>query len=256
MKTLELNDIEIPILGIGTWQMHGRTCRDSVRKALDLGYRHVDTAQMYRNEEEVGAAIRESDVPRDAIFLTTKVVQSNLAPEKVISSTHASLGRLNSDYIDLLLIHWPSATVPIPETIGAMNRLQDEGIVKHVGVSNFSVPEIQEAIKASDTPVVTNQVEYYPGGSQDRVLDYCQQNDIMLTAYSPLGKGRVMGNRTLKNISKKYGKSEAQVALRWLIQQPNVSAIPKASTQDHIRENMEIFDFELSEEEMETIASL
>ncbi|MBS1271061.1 MAG: putative oxidoreductase [Candidatus Marinimicrobia bacterium] len=256
MKTLHIQGADIPALGIGTWQMHGSTCRKSVLKALEIGYRHVDTAQMYRNEEEVGKAIRESDISRDDIFLTTKVVQSNLAPSDVLSSTRASLDRLESEYIDLLLIHWPSSTVPIPDSIQAMNELQEEGVVKHIGVSNFSVAEMQEALNASETPIITNQVEFYPSRTRGAILDFCQENDLMLTAYSPLGKGRIIGHPTLEDIGEKYGKSSAQVALHWLIQQLNVSVIPKASTDQHIRENFDIFDFELSEKEMKIVASL
>ena len=256
MDILNVQNAALPVLGLGTWQMHGDTCRQSVRTAIELGYRHIDTAQMYRNETEVGNGLRDSGVTREEIFLTTKVIQANLAPEKVLSSTRESLQKLDSEYIDLLLIHWPSATVPIPETIAAMNDLQDEGVVKHIGVSNFSVPEMKKAIKASSTPILTNQVEYYPGRNQDTLLKYCQENERVLAAYSPLGQGRIIGHPVLQDVGKKYDKTSAQVALRWLIQQQNVAVIPKASTAKHIQENMEVFDFELSDEEMETVASL
>ncbi|MCF7805833.1 MAG: aldo/keto reductase [Candidatus Marinimicrobia bacterium] len=256
MKHLEVKGVTIPALGFGTYLLRGTACTDSVLTALKLGYRHIDTAQMYRNESAVGKAVRESGIPRDQIFLTTKILASNLAPEDVLSSTHASQEKLDCEYIDLLLIHWPSATVPIDETIDAMNDLQEEGIVKHIGVSNFSVPEMEKAVDASETPILTNQVEYYPGRGQDAMLEYCQKNNLMLTAYSPLGKGRVIDDKTLDEIGARHNKTSAQVALRWLIQQENVVTIPKAGQESHIRDNFDIFDFELSAGEMETIQNL
>jgi diketogulonate reductase-like aldo/keto reductase len=186
------------------------------------------------------------------VFLVTKILRQNLGHDDVLSSVEESAQRLGTE-IDLLLIHAPSRSVPIEESINAMNELQERGIVEHIGVSNFSVEQMREAITASNTPILTNQVEYHPFKSQSEILEFCIENGIVLTAYSPLGKGRAIGNEVLEGISQQYGKTAAQVALRWLIQQEMVVAIPKASNQTHIEENFDVFDFELSDEEMERI---
>lgn len=256
MELLEIQGVQIPVLGLGTWAMRGSGCTRAILQALDLGYRHIDTAQMYGNENAVGNGLTQTSVPREEIFLTTKIYQSNLRYDNVLTSVRQSLRDLQTEYIDLLLIHWPSRSVPIPETIEAMNELQDVGAVKYIGVSNFSVAQMREAMEASETPILTNQVQYHPFKGQRSVLEFCSENDIMLTAYSPLAKGRVVRNSTLADIGAGYGKSDAQVALRWLIQQKNVSAIPKASNEEHLRENRDIFDFELSPEDIQQILDL
>lgn len=255
METVTVQGIEVPALGFGTWPLKGTECRLAVENALALGYRHLDTAQMYNNEAAVGDAIENSAVDRDDVFLVTKVLRKNLAYDDVLTSVKASLERLGTE-IDLLLIHAPSRTVPIEESIEAMNQLQDTGDVRHIGVSNFSVTQLQEAIDASETPILTNQVEYHPFESQDDILEFCIDNDIMLTAYSPVAEGRVTGNQVLKEIGEKYGKTPAQVALRWLIQHESVSAIPRAASREHREENIDIFDFELTAEDMARIFDL
>jgi diketogulonate reductase-like aldo/keto reductase len=255
MEYVTAHSVDIPALGFGTWKLRGKACRTAVEHALDLGYRHLDTAQMYNNETEVGAAIANSSVDRDDVFLVTKVLRRNLAYDDVLRSVEKSLERLGTQ-IDLLLIHSPSKTVPIDESIEAMNYLQHDGTVDHIGVSNFSVQQLQEAIDVSETPILANQVEYHPLKSQDELLEFCIDNDIMLTAYSPLAKQRVLGNEVLQEIGETYGKSEVQVALRWLIQQEMVSAIPKAATDEHQKKNLEIFDFELTAADMKRIFEL
>jgi len=256
MEHVSVQGVEIPALGLGTARMKGEECRTAVAEGLDLGYRHVDTAQMYDNEEMVGAAIAESDVDRDEVFLVTKVLRDNLAYDDLLRSVRGSLDRLGTEYVDLLLIHAPSRTVPVAESLRAMNELQDGGAVRHVGVSNFSVSQLREAIDASRTPILTNQVEYHPFHEQPDVLEFCIDNDVMLTAYSPLNVGKGLSNETLREIGERHGKTPAQVALRWLLQQPNVSAIPKSSRREHLRENLAVFDFELTDEEMERIFEL
>jgi len=251
MEYVTVQGVEVPAIGFGTARMEGKVCRD----ALDLGYRHVDTTQMYDNEAAVGDAIAASAVNRDEIFLVTKVHRRNLAFEDVLDSVELSMNRLGTN-IDLLLIHAPSRSVPIGESIEAMNQLQDEDSVDHIGVSNFSVAQMQDAIKASETPILTNQVEYHPFESQEEILEFCIENDVMLTAYSPVAKGNVTGNETLERIADRHGKTEAQVALRWLLQQDMVSAIPKAASRNHRKENLDIFDFELTDEDMEQIFEL
>ena len=255
MEYVRVQDVEVPALGFGTWPMKGEECRTAVETALDIGYRHIDTAQMYENEAEVGDAISNSDVAREDIFLVTKIQSGNLAYDDVLDSVEKSLDRLDTA-IDLLLIHSPSNTVPIEESIQAMNELQQAGHVDHIGVSNFSVAQMEQAIDASETPILTNQVEYHPFKSQDDILEFCIDNDLMMTAYSPVARKDVIGNDVLQEIGAQYEKTEAQVTLRWLTQQENVSAIPKASSRSHQEENLNIFDFELSNDEMEQVFEL
>jgi 2,5-diketo-D-gluconate reductase B len=252
-ETVTINDTTIPALGFGTAQMTGRECRVAVEQALELGYRHVDTAQMYNNEDAVGAGITAAGVDREDVFVTTKLNRGNVAPERVVSSVEASLDRLDTAYIDLLLIHAPSNRVPIADTIGAMNDLQDRGFVHQIGVSNFSIGQTRAAMEASRTPIATNQVKYNPYRRRDELLAFCIQHDVSLTAYTPLAKGRVATDETLVTIAERYGKTGAQVTLRWLLQQSNVIAIPKASRSQHMQENLDVFDFELTDDEMEAV---
>ncbi|WP_411966154.1 aldo/keto reductase [Haloferax sp. YSMS24] len=255
MEYVTAAGVDVPVLGFGTWPMKGDTCRTAVQHALQTGYRHIDTAQMYDNEDAVGQAIADSEVPRDEVFLVTKVQRQNLAHDDVLRTVEESAQRLGTD-IDLLLIHAPSRSVPIEESVSAMNELQDQGTVEHIGVSNFSVEQMRRAMTASETPILTNQVEYHPFESQSEVLEFCIENDIILTAYSPLDRGRVVGNEVLEEIGEEHGKTASQVALRWLIQQEMVAAIPKASSQTHIEANFDVFDFELDGDEMERIFDL
>ncbi len=252
MEYIELQNVKVPALGLGTARMSGSECRSSVRSALELGYRHIDTAQMYGNEEEVGDAIAGSDTPRDEIFLVTKLDKGNTSFQRAIESTNESLEKLGTDYIDLLLIHAPPKH-DVGETLEAMNSLQDQEKVRHIGVSNFSVEQLEEAREKSETPIVTNQLEFNPYRPRQEMLEYCQENDILLTAHTPLALGKVAGDETLSEIGERYHRSPAQVTLRWLIQQENVAAIPKASRKSHLRENIDIFDFKLTEREMERI---
>ncbi|RQG98689.1 aldo/keto reductase [Natrarchaeobius oligotrophus] len=247
---------QIPKLGFGTARMTGDECKRAVETALSAGYRHVDTAQMYDNEAAVGRAIADSDVDRDEIFVVTKVHPDNAAREDVLESTRRSLGRLSLETVDLLLLHAPSERAPLSETLGAMNELQDDGRVEHVGVSNFSIEQLERAIELSETPIVANQVKYHPYHRQDELLEYCVDRDVCLTAYSPLAEGAVVGDDRLTEVGASHGKSAPQVALRWLLQQPAVSAIPKASSREHIETNAALFDFELSTEEMQSVSEL
>lgn len=256
MEYVTVQGEELPALGFGTYKLSGETCVHAVMEALRVGYRHIDTAEMYGNHAEVGQAIEQSDVDRDDVFLTTKIWRTNLAHNQVLQSLDESLDALGMDYVDLLLIHWPSRSVPVEETIDAMNQLQQAAKVRHIGVSNFSVSQLKGAIAASTTPIFTNQIEYHPLTRQDEVLEFCLDNDILVTAYSPLAKGKVSSNQTLQQIGDRYDKTAAQVALRWLLQQPMVAPIPKAGTRNHIHENFDVFDFELTNEEMNEIFDL
>jgi len=245
---------KVPSLGLGTYRLTGETCVRAVERALSMGYRHVDTAQMYGNEAEVGRGIEASGVDRGEVFLTTKVWPDDFARERVIHKTRESLKKLGTDYVDLLLMHWPSGRVPLEETLGAMRGLQEGGSVLRVGVSNFSPALVEEA--AQHAEVFCNQVEYHPYSDQGELLAQAREMDYLLTAYRPLSRGGVEGDGTLREIGEAHGKTAAQVALRWLVQQEKVSAIPKATGEDHLRENLDVFDFELSAEEMDRVSSL
>jgi len=255
MKQIEVQGETVPALGLGTWQLTGPTCRETVETALELGYRHVDTAQAYGNERQVGLGIDAADVDRDDVFLTTKLDGSNRDARSVRRSTRESLNRLGTEYLDLLLIHWPNTPwmAPLSETLDAMNDLVDDGVVRNVGVSNFSPSLLDEARQLSDAPILTDQVQYHPYWDKRKLLDYCRIHDVLLTAYSPLARGGVLDDPILIQTGNRYGKSAAQVALRWLVQQDGVAAIPKASSREHLEANIAIFDFELTDEEMAAI---
>jgi 2,5-diketo-D-gluconate reductase B len=250
----EIKGEKVPSLGLGTWRLSGQKCAKTVERALALGYRHIDTAQMYANEGEVGRGIRDSSVDREEIFLVTKVRTSSFSYDAVIRSTRESLKKLQTEYVDLLLMHWPNSSVPLEETLGAMTELQEVGSVKHVGVSNFPPSMVEEAARHAN--VFCNQVEYHPYRAQDELLGQANEMDYLLTAYSPVAKGRILNDATLQEIGEAHRKTSAQVALRWLIQQEKVAAIPKAASEAHLRSNFDIFDFELSDEEMERVFAL
>jgi 2,5-diketo-D-gluconate reductase B len=245
---------KVPSLGLGTYRLTGNACEVAVERALGMGYRHVDTAQMYGNEAEVGRGLEDSGVERGEIFLTTKVWPSDFAHDRVISKTRDNLKRLRTNYVDLLLMHWPGDGVPLGETLGAMRELQDEGSVLHIGVSNFSPSLLGEATEHAE--IFCNQVQYHPYRSQDTLLAQAREMDYLLTAYTPLSRGGVQGDATLREIGEVHGKTATQVTLRWLVQQDKVSAIPKATGEEHLAENLDVFDFELSEEEMGLVFSL
>jgi 2,5-diketo-D-gluconate reductase B len=249
-----IQKINVPSLGFGTWQLNGLPCQEAVQEAINIGYRHIDTAAMYGNEEHVGKGIRLSGLPRNELFVTSKVWYTHLSKEKLMATAEDSIGKLNIGYLDLLLIHWPNPAVPLEETIGAMMELKQAGKIKHLGVSNFTPALLKKAIQLTD--IFCNQVEYHPYLSQKALLDLCQQHEILLIAYAPVAHGEVMHDPVLQEIGSKYGKSPIQVTLRWLLQQPFVAAIPKAGSSAHRRSNFDIFDFNLTAEEMQTILNL
>ena len=244
----------VPALGFGTWQLRGEACVDAVKHALALGYRHVDTAQGYENEAEVGRALRESGVPRDEVFLVSKVRPSLFAFDDVVRSTRESVKALGVTHVDLMLLHWPNPDVPVEETLEGLALLQDEGLVRHLGVSNFP-PSL--ARRADDAQrIFANQVEYHPFLHQRPLLQLAEARDWLLTAYSPIAKGAVVNDPVLQEIGATHGVSPVQVTLRWLIQQPRVAAIPKAASAAHREANLAVFDFSLSDEEMTRIHAL
>ena len=250
METLEIQGERLPKIGLGTWNMRGDTCYRATLSAIELGYRHIDTAEMYRNEAEVGRALADSGVDRSEIFLTTKVSASHVTRKGVLDAAENSLQRLGIDTIDLYLVHWPNDRIPIEDSMSGMNELVNQGKVRRIGVSNFSVRQLQEAESASAARIFTNQIEYFIGHPQYAMLGYCQENEILLTAYSPLNRGQLHSNKALEAIAAANGVTNSQVALRWLIQQDSVVVIPKSAHPDRQRENLDIFGFELSSDDM------
>ena len=257
MKFIDLMDAQMPVLGFGTWKLTGDACARAVKEAMDIGYRHIDTAQIYENEAEVGQGIKNAGVLRDKFFLTTKVWRSNFDSTKTAqASIEESLKKLKVDYVDLLLIHWPFPEHDIEKMLDPILDAQEKGLTRLVGVSNFTVAQMDKAREYSAGKVLVNQVEYHPNLNQKPVLDYIQKHDMALTAYSPLGRGAVLDDVVIAGIAKEHGKTPAQICLRWAIQQGRVAAIPKSATKANIEANFNIFDFELSEDQMTKISGL
>jgi diketogulonate reductase-like aldo/keto reductase len=250
------NGASIPALGFGTWQLDGDEARDAVQAALEIGYRHIDTAQIYGNEAEVGEGLRRSGVKRDEVFLTTKVWTDRYGDGDLQRSVEDSLKKLGVSHLDLLLLHWPNPAVPLEETLKALNAVRSNGLTLDLGVSNFPVKTLRQAIEFSGAPLVTNQVEYHPFLDQTAVKAELDANAIALTAYSPIAKGKVAENATIRAIAETHDKTPSQVTLRWLIQQDGVIAIPRSSKKARIAENFDIFDFALDEVEMSKISAL
>ncbi len=253
--TLTVQAVEIPKLGLGTWQLAGAACERAVSEALALGYRHIDTARMYRNEADVGRAISASGVDREDIFVTTKLLPSALSAHGVRRQLRGSLSDLRLDHVDLLLIHWPATDgTPLAETLDAMLDLQEQGEVHHLGVSNFPSAMAREALELA--PIICDQVEYHPYLGQPELLALARERDLMITAYSPLAQGAILRDRVIRAIATAHDRSPAQVVLRWLLDQPQVTAVPKASSRDHLAANLDVFDFDLSDEQRDAIAGL
>jgi 2,5-diketo-D-gluconate reductase B len=255
MRYVEANGARIPAVGLGTWDLRGRTCASVVEQALRLGYRHIDTAEMYGNERGVSEGLRASGVSRDHVFITTKVWPDNLAPADLERSTKESLARLRFSEVDLLLIHWPSPRIPLAETMGALCRMKQAGFARHIGISNFTVPLIEEAARLATEPLVTNQIEWHPYLDQSKVVAACRHHRMAVTAYSPIARGRAGDDAQLRRIGAHHGKTAAQVSLRFLIQEGAI-VIPRTSKLDRLTENMTIFDFELDPSEMDEIRGL
>ena len=254
-RTLEIHGIDIPKIGLGTWELQGDEGRAAVESALAAGYRHLDTAEMYENESMVGEAIRRSGVPRDELFVTTKIWWTHLEADAVSRAVEGSLRRLGLDEVDLLLVHWPNPSVPLAETLGAFQELRDEGKTRAIGVANFTPRLLAEALEIAPE-LVTNQVEYHPYLGQKPLLDLVAERGLTLTAYCPLGRGEVSDDETLAEIARDHGRSPQQVALRWLVEQPGVLAIPRSSSAEHQLENIDIWGFELTDEERRRIGAL
>lgn len=243
----------MPMLGLGTWQNDDPDqCADSVTTALEMGYRHVDTAQVYGNEDAVGDGIAAADVVREDVFLATKVWNSNLAAEDVHATTHQSLDDLGVDAVELLYVHWPAGAYDPEATLGALDELYSEGKIDNIGVSNFEPHHVEEAMEILDAPLLANQVEIHPFLQQEELRAHADEHDYELVAYSPLARGDVFESDVLTDIAADHGVSAAQVSLAWL-NQKGVSAIPKATGRDHIADNWQSLDLELSDEDIARI---
>ncbi|SFB30526.1 Aldo/keto reductase [Rhizobium sp. NFR07] len=246
----------IPSLGLGTFELTGPDGEAAIRTAIELGYRQIDTAIRYGNELEVGRAIRESGVPRRELFVTSKIWFNDLAPETVSCRVDEILERLGFDYVDLLLVHWPTRDVPLGETLAAFAEAKAKGKTRLIGVSNFTVALLDEALDVHKAELFCNQVEYHPFLSQQKLLDRMNRAGMLLNAYQPIARGKVFGSDLLNDLGRKYGKSAGQVTLRWLIQQDNVGAIPRSAKPENMKSNRDIFDFELSQHDMAAIHAL
>ena len=255
MKFVEAKGARIPIVGLGTWELRGRECVRLVQEAVRIGYRHLDTAQMYGNEREVAEGVRASGVPRVEILVTTKVAPGNLAPKDLKASVKESLTQLKASELDLLLLHWPNKEVPLADTIGTLCEVKRAGQARHIGVSNYTIELLDEANKLASEPLVCNQIEMHPYLDQSKVIVATRKHGMAVVAYSPIARGQAKGDKVLARIGNAHGKSAAQVSLRYLVQQ-GIAVIPRTSKVERLAENIAIFDFELSEAEMEEIRSL
>lgn len=257
MDIVEANGARFPTPGMGTWTLKGRTCEELVAHALGLGYRHVDTAAGYDNEEAVGAGLRASGVPRGEIFVTTKVWWTELEPRRLERSAEASLKRLGLDHVDLLLVHWPNPAVPVAETIGALNAVKARGLTRHIGVSNFTTTLLHEAIAASSAPLAANQVEFHPYLDQSKVHAACRAAGMAMVAYCPIFRGEPLFSEfAVTSAARRHGRTPAQIVLRWHMQKGGVVPIPRTTRKERLAENLAVSDFALAEEEMAAISSL
>jgi 2,5-diketo-D-gluconate reductase B len=254
-EVVEAHGARIPLVGLGTWELRGRTCARMVEEALRLGYRHVDTAELYDNEYEVGEGLRASGVAREEVFVTTKIWPSHFAARELERAAKESLTRLKLAPVDLLLLHWPNPRIALRETIGALCKVKRAGLARHIGVSNFTVALIEEAVGLADEPLVCNQIEVHPFIDQSKVIAACARHGMAVVAYSPVARGGVKRDKVLAKIGAPHDKTAVQVALRFLVQQ-GIAVIPRTSRVERLKENLAIFDFALSKAEMAEIARL
>lgn len=255
IPNLTAHGCTMPQIGFGTSQLGD--CGDLVATALKVGYRHIDTAWKYGSEKGVGAGIRASGVPRSEIFLVTKVSHEYLSADAFANSVDESLKNLQVDYVDMLHVHWPSMDkVPLAETMGALAKAKRDGLARHIGVANFNIALLEEARRTCPEPLATLQAEYHPYLDQSKVLEYCRRHGMIFTAYCPLARGRLFNDAVLIAIAQARGKTIAQIVLRWLVQQGGIVPIPRSSNPERIAQNLEVFDFELSTDEMRRIHAL
>ena len=246
---------QIPQLGLGTFKLQGSSGVRAVKSALQMGYRHLDTAAMYGNHKEVGEALQESDVDRSDVWITSKVWRDSLQHDAVLRECDQALAELGTDYLDLYLIHCPNEDIPLADTLKAFGRLLSEGKIRNAGVANFTVARLKRALSVAEFPLAMNQVEYHPYLNQEHLLTFCQENEIGVTAYCPIARGDVITDPIFQNIAQTHGKTPTQVTLRWLLQK-GIVAIPKSGNPDRQRENFEVFGWELNTEEMAQINTI
>ena len=255
IPSVAANGAEIPLVGLGTWDLRGRTCVRMVEQALRLGYRHIDTAEMYDNEREVGEGLHASGIKRGDVFVTTKVWPSHFAPRDLERAARDSLTRLRLRQVDLLLLHWPNPQIPLSKTLGALCKVKRDGLARHIGVSNFTVKLLEEAFRLSSEPLVCNQIECHPFLDQSKVIAACRKHGMAVVAYSPIARGGARNDKLLARIGAAHGKTAAQVALRFLVQH-EIVVIPRTSKEQRLAENAGVFDFALSAAEIKEIAGL
>jgi len=255
IPAVEAKGARIPLVGLGTWELRGRTCARIVEQALRLGYRHIDTAEMYDNEREVGEGLRGSGVHRNEVFVVTKVWPSHFAPTDLLRAAKDSLVRLRLSEVDLLLLHWPNPQIPLSDTLGALCKVKEAGQARHIGVANFTAALIDEATRLTTEPLVCNQIELHPFLDQSATVRATRDHGMAIVAYSPIARGKAKNDAVLARIGRAHGKSAAQVSLRYLVQQ-QFAVIPRTSKLERLSENFEIFDFELSADEMAEVAAL
>ncbi len=256
MESLKVQGIEMPRLGLGTFRLAPEACQVAVESALELGYRHIDTAEMYGNETGVGEAVAASGIRREALHVTTKVWWEHLTPDAMRRACDFSLGRLGLDYVDLYLVHWPARGMDLPRVLETMVALREEGRALAIGVSNFTLPMLKTAIEEVGAPIACNQIEYHPYLSQAPILAYLRSKGVPLTAYAPLAQGTVAESPELQAIGRKHGASAAQVALAWLLEQDGVAAIPKAGRRESQAANLAALELKLDDEDRRAIAAL
>jgi 2,5-diketo-D-gluconate reductase B len=256
MQSIETQGIKVPKLGLGTFKLTGEACTAGVETALKLGYRHIDTAEMYGNEAEVGAGIKAVGLPRGDLHVTTKVWHENLAPDAIKRAFDASQTKLGLDVIDLYLVHWPSKAMNLAAVLETLIQFKDEGRIRALGVANFPVALMKQAVEEIGAPVACNQVEYHALLDQSKLLAYLRSKSIPLVAYCPLGQGRLADNKAMKTIASKHGVSAAQVALKWLLDQDGVAAIPKASRKESQQANLDALRVTLDDDDRMAIAGL
>jgi len=256
MDSLLTQGIALPRLGLGTYRMTGGTCRAAVASGLALGYRHIDTAEMYGNEDAVGAGIADAGLPRDQIHVTTKAWNDHLAPDAIRHAIETSLAKLKLDYVDLYLIHWPSPHMDLPAALETLMRLRSEKLTRAIGVANFNLPLLKQAVEKIGAPIACNQIEYHVFLDQTPMRAYMAQQRIPLVAYAPLAQGRLAETPELAAIAEKHGASAAQVALAWLLGQENVAAIPKAQRRESQQANLDALKIKLDDADRKAIAAL
>ncbi len=255
IPSVEANGAKIPLVGLGTWQLRGRACARIVEQALRLGYRAIDTAEMYDNERDIGEGFRASGIKRGEVFVTTKIWPNHFAPRELERAARDCLVRLRLSEVDLLLLHWPNPQVPLAETIGALCKVKRDGLTRHIGVSNFTLALIEQARAAASEPLVCDQVECHVFLDQSKLIAGCRKHGMAVVAYSPLARGDLRRDPVLARVARAHGKSAAQICLRFLVQQ-DIAVIPRTSKLERLSENAAIFDFTLSDEEMRDIAAL